>query len=140
MFPVSARSSRQVAQCSPVNVTSGRQSDERRRVAHAHCVIASEDNMEVFVSAPSFSFSPWMFPDESVVGDLLSRFTQTQVSVHTDQRREPGTNPPPQAFIKKPRVSFRANVSKRATRCSSLCDETQQQINNINTAARSRLY
>ncbi|XP_030275318.1 splicing regulator SDE2 isoform X2 [Sparus aurata] len=34
--------------------------------------------MEVFVSAPSFSFSPWMFPDESVVGDLLSRFTQTQ--------------------------------------------------------------
>ena len=97
--------------------------------------------MEVFVSAPSFSFSPWMFPDESVVGDLLNRFTQTQVSVHTDQRREPGSNPPPHAFIKKPRVSFRANVSKKAIRCSFLTvTKHNSTLMNMNTAARSRLY
>ncbi|XP_026215149.1 replication stress response regulator SDE2 [Anabas testudineus] len=39
--------------------------------------------MEVFVSAPSFRFSNFEFPDGSVVGDVLNRFVQDQgVSSH----------------------------------------------------------
>ncbi|XP_041790157.1 replication stress response regulator SDE2 [Chelmon rostratus] len=34
--------------------------------------------MEVFVSAPSFKFSGWVFPDDSVVRDVLNRFSQQQ--------------------------------------------------------------
>ncbi|XP_051238713.1 splicing regulator SDE2 [Dicentrarchus labrax] len=40
--------------------------------------------MEVFVSAPSFSFCNWKFPDESAVRDLLNRFTQDQLSSSGD--------------------------------------------------------
>ncbi|XP_070842784.1 splicing regulator SDE2 [Chaetodon trifascialis] len=34
--------------------------------------------MEVFVCGPSFRFSNWVFPGESVVRDLLNRFSQQQ--------------------------------------------------------------
>lgn len=42
--------------------------------------IRGRADMEVFVSAPSFRFSNFEFPDGSVVGDVLNRFVQDQVS------------------------------------------------------------
>lgn len=67
-----------------------RQDERRRRAARAQCaVVAEEVKMEVFVSAPSFKFSGWVFPDDSVVRDVLNRFSQQQVSIHTEQGIDP---------------------------------------------------
>ncbi|XP_076583580.1 splicing regulator SDE2 isoform X2 [Chaetodon auriga] len=40
--------------------------------------VAEDVKMEVFVSGPSFRFSNWAFPGESVVRDVLNRFSQHQ--------------------------------------------------------------
>lgn len=40
--------------------------------------------MEVFVVAPSLRFSCWVFPEQSSVRDVLSRFSQQQVSIYPE--------------------------------------------------------
>lgn len=62
---------------------------ERRRAAYAYsAVVIGGAKMEVFVKAAVVKFSNWTFPEDSVVGDLLTRFVQRQVGTQT----KPGRN------------------------------------------------
>ncbi|XP_042292763.1 replication stress response regulator SDE2 isoform X2 [Thunnus maccoyii] len=52
---------------------------EEEELARAQCAgVPEEDNMEVFVCAPSFRFSKLVFADGSAVRDVLLRYTQLQ--------------------------------------------------------------
>lgn len=53
---------------------------KRRSAAHAHCCgCSSWRKMEVYVRAPMFGFANWIFPQDSVVREVLDRFVQKQV-------------------------------------------------------------
>lgn len=41
--------------------------------------------MEVYVRASTSGFANWIFPEESVVREVLDRFVQKQVELHIEQ-------------------------------------------------------
>lgn len=57
---------------------------KRRSTAHALCCRYWR-KMEVYVRASTFGFANWIFPEESVVREVLDRFVQKQVELHIEQ-------------------------------------------------------